>query len=296
MPKLSIEGAIGIGVAVILFILDKMGIGGTLLYIFLFSIATGLCVDSTVRSDWAKDSRKRKMWGGIGMLTAYCLFGAWIFLRPHAKAESENKPPAIDVLLQAQLKELEQLQSFIGAKDENELREVFGFQKLVEVNLGIQRSGRAPDKYTAEQIAAINAYIKSNVMEGDTRFGTSSNVDGRLTFTGNKGAVAMITLPNEYVAGHAALKKFESSMTLPSTVRSALLELDKTVTDNTTLLFDVLNEKVSQNPNNIIFYDDSQSKFFRVVPNIYWGRFVPLRPKVEKVLEATRNYLKVDQH
>jgi len=50
MPRLSIEGALGIAAAVPLFVLDKMGIGGTLLYILLLFIAAVLCIDSVARS------------------------------------------------------------------------------------------------------------------------------------------------------------------------------------------------------------------------------------------------------
>ena len=202
----------------------------------------------------------------------------------------------VDTLFKAQLAELGQLEDFVGTKNESELQEVFGFQKLVEVNLWIQRSGRAPDKYTPGELNAINAYIRSSVNQADTRFGIYSDEGGKATFTANKGAVAAITLPREYLAGRATLAKFESSMTLPSTVRSALLELDQTITSNTSLLFDVFNEKVNENPDSLILYNDSQSKFFRAIPNIYWTRFIPLRPKIEKVLEATRTYLRVDQH
>jgi len=84
-------------VGVILFILDKMGIGGIAVYAFLFALAMGLCVDSVIRSDWSAGSKTRKTWGGVGMSAFYLIFGAWIFLRPHKKAESEiNAPPAIN--------------------------------------------------------------------------------------------------------------------------------------------------------------------------------------------------------
>ena len=78
-----------------MFILDKMGIGGTLLYASLFIVAMALCVDSIIRSEWATGSAKRKAWGGIGMGMFYLFFGAWIFLRPNTKAEPENRTSTI---------------------------------------------------------------------------------------------------------------------------------------------------------------------------------------------------------
>lgn len=217
------------------------------------------------------------------------LYGMGIWLRiPEASSP--------DALFQAQLSELEQLEGFIGMKNESELREVFGFQRLLSVNLWIWRSGLAPDKYSPQEINAIDAYIKSNVNQADTRFGVTSREGNIPKFTVNKGAVAIITLPKEYVAGRATLVRFESSMILPSTVRSALLELDQTITNDTSLLFDVMNEKVSQNPDNLIFDNDPHSRFFSAISNTYWDRFTSLRPSTHKVIESTRIYLKVDQH
>lgn len=201
-----------------------------------------------------------------------------------------------DALFQAQLSELEQLENFIGTKNEMELREVFGFRKLLSVTLQIWRSGFAPDKYTPEEMKAIDTYIKSNVSEADTRFGVVSRKGNVPNFAVNKGAVAIITLPKEYVDGRAILVRFESSIKLPATVRSALLELDQTITNNTSLLFDVMNEKVSQNPDNLIFDGDPHSRFFSAISNAYWDRFTPLQPKTQKIIESTRIYLKVDQH
>jgi hypothetical protein len=94
MPRLSVEGALGIAAGVILFILDKMRIGGMPLYVVLFLIAAALCVDSVVRSEWAGSNKRRRLSGGIVMAAVYLVFGAWIFLRPHlVRSESAEKKP-----------------------------------------------------------------------------------------------------------------------------------------------------------------------------------------------------------
>jgi hypothetical protein len=247
-----------------------------------------------VFASWTVIKRVKRVWvrriaaGACIVVVGAGLYGMGIWLRI-----TEASTP--DALFQAQLNELEQLEDFVGTKDESELREVFGLSKLLSVNLWIWRSAFAPNRYSSEELNAINAYIKSNIKQADTRFGVTSKEGSRLTFTANKGAVAVISLPQEYVTGRATLARFESSIKLPSTVRSALLELDQTITNNTSLLFDVMNEKVSQNPDNLIFDNDPHSRFFSSMTNTYWEKFTPLRPKTEKVVESTRIYLKVDQ-
>lgn len=101
MPRLSVEGAIGIAFGVILFILDKMGIGGKPLYLGLFVLAAVLCMDSVIRSNWAT-TRAQKILGGGGTAFFYLVFGAWIFLRPHlvstpevVKKEPSSTIPAV---------------------------------------------------------------------------------------------------------------------------------------------------------------------------------------------------------
>jgi hypothetical protein len=60
MPRISIEGAIGIALGVLLLILDKMGIGGLRVYIALFGLAAILCFDSVIRSEWATSDRSKQ--------------------------------------------------------------------------------------------------------------------------------------------------------------------------------------------------------------------------------------------
>jgi hypothetical protein len=94
MPRFSIEGALGIAAGIILFVLDKVGIGGTLTYLLLFIIAAVLCIHSVARSDW--DSGKRRMGAGGVVLVFYLLFGLWIFARPHKSEHVTGEQRATD--------------------------------------------------------------------------------------------------------------------------------------------------------------------------------------------------------
>ncbi len=96
MLRLSIEGALGIAAALILFVLDKMGIGGTPVYILLFLVAAFLCVDSIARSDWGRSNKHKKLLASGLVSVFYLAFGYWIFFYPHSEPEMERK---IDELL-----------------------------------------------------------------------------------------------------------------------------------------------------------------------------------------------------
>jgi hypothetical protein len=99
MPRLSIEGALGIAAAFLLFVLDKMGISNTPVNICLFFLAAFLCIDSIIRSDWARSNKRKKLLAGGGVSIFYLAFGYWIFLYPHNKPEIERK---IDRILESQ--------------------------------------------------------------------------------------------------------------------------------------------------------------------------------------------------
>ena len=81
MPRLSVEGAFGIAAGLLLFILDKMEVGEAPLYVILFLLAAGLCIDSVLRSRWG-NRRKRRTAVGL-IFVSYLGLGSWVFLRPH---------------------------------------------------------------------------------------------------------------------------------------------------------------------------------------------------------------------
>ncbi len=95
MPRISIEGAIGIAMGVLLLILDKRGIGGTTVYIALFSLAAILCFDSIVRSEWAtSDPVKQppRQWGGGAIVcTTFLILGLWIFLPKRGESDAKKR-------------------------------------------------------------------------------------------------------------------------------------------------------------------------------------------------------------
>jgi hypothetical protein len=98
VASLSVEGSLGIAAGVLVFILDKMGVGGTLVYAVLFLTAAILCIHSVVRSEWASPDKRRKMLGGGITLALFAVFGCWLFLRTPTESETDRK---LDELLES---------------------------------------------------------------------------------------------------------------------------------------------------------------------------------------------------
>jgi hypothetical protein len=101
MPRISIEGAVGIAMGVLLLILDKMGIGGLPVYVALFAVAAILCLDSVIRSEWATSDRSRqaarRFGGGAIVCVVFVVLGIWIFrfhvLKPEATTTEQRPKP-----------------------------------------------------------------------------------------------------------------------------------------------------------------------------------------------------------
>lgn len=83
MPRISIEGAVGITMGILLLVLDKMGIGGLPVYGVLFCLAAILCFDSVIRSEWATSDTSRqtsrRFGGGAVVGIVFVVLGIWIF-------------------------------------------------------------------------------------------------------------------------------------------------------------------------------------------------------------------------
>jgi hypothetical protein len=94
MPRISIEGAVGMAMGIILLILDKMGIGGLSVYLILFVLAFGLCLDSVVRSEWARSEetkrKSRQFKGALTVCVTFAALGFWIFRFHITQGEPES--------------------------------------------------------------------------------------------------------------------------------------------------------------------------------------------------------------
>jgi hypothetical protein len=221
------------------------------------------------------------------------VFGSFLWIDTRAKRAASKAP---EVLFDAQLQELNDLESFIGRKDEMELRILFDYPNMLRFNIALVTRSIAPQLVSPTESAEINTYNAAAKGMLDARFGRLIRPEkGALQFIGNPGEVFIVNVSDKYLANKAKLFSYESSAEMPPTVRDAVTEFDNTLQANTTSLFDVLNQNLKEDPNNVFHDTDQNSRYFAVTSSRYWSQFALLRPKADKVVNSIRAYLKTDK-
>src|SRR5207248_5413865 len=66
------------------------------------------------------------------------------------------------------------------------------------------------------------------------------------------GQMHFLNLAKKHFENRQRLAKFESSPQLPLTIRNAITELAKAVIENTHILLDTINDRLAENPENIL--------------------------------------------
>lgn len=107
MPRLSIEATIGIGLEIVLGILDHLHVKEPLIVWGLFALGFLLISDSILRSEWASSSghkwsrMRRSIYGMSPVIIFFSLFGWWIFGRnkvvvpPQVTAQANPAPQMV---------------------------------------------------------------------------------------------------------------------------------------------------------------------------------------------------------
>lgn len=208
-----------------------------------------------------------------------------------SKAHDEPRPDA--ALLSAQLKLLEQIDAFIGTKDESALREIFDLPGMLKYNIKLSRRSFAPKLVSSSESKEIDRYWKGGQARIDTRFALLSKVNDRVHLEHIPGKIGIINSSAKYVESRRQLTNLSSSSLLPSTVTAALKDFEKTIEDNMTLMVESLNESFASDPRYIFESDDSSSNWYGSASGRYWARFASLREKASAVSEEIRQYLGV---
>jgi len=236
---------------------------------------------------------------GPTALMALCVFGfvAGVFWYSwqdtqldHSKADL--KPQVFD----AQFSELQEVMRFIGGKDENGLMQLFDFSNLVTRNIFILQ-----EKVKYNRRGEADKFDLGPYLEGDQNQMLATLKVGRWTMTPSgphvdtdPNQVAIIALTKKYQDAKARLVAMENSPLVPEAVLSPLKEFDKTVGDNAERLIEVLNEKFNEDDKYLTQADNYGSQYYGVVRTTFFGRFSPLKPKVDLVVQALRGYLTID--
>jgi hypothetical protein len=192
-------------------------------------------------------------------------------------------------LIDNQVLELQTIDRFIGVKDEYALHLLFDFHRIFVYNVKHYRDeflfGATPQRDTNE----IEGVFAGGEGRADSRYSKFLPAESRIELL--PGKIDMIKLTAQYVQNRNELASMIRSAATPTPVISALQEFDQAVENNTLLIFEVLNERLADDQQNIT--DEPPSPRWSATQNLYWSRFIPLRPYAERITAATREYLKV---
>lgn len=208
-----------------------------------------------------------------------------------SQIKSTNSTPS-EVLFNTQFKELQQLDDFIGRKDERALRETFDFPNMIRYNIRLTRQAAAPELVSPAEVYAINSYFEGGQARVDSRFMKVHNENYHYSADPIPGKFGITNTSAKYVQSRAQLANFIASPELPADVIEALKNFDAAVERDTVLMVESINASYSEDPLYILRCDDiSSKKYYGVAQNRYFAKFVPLKPLADKVNNAIRESL-----
>lgn len=196
-------------------------------------------------------------------------------------------------LYEAQLKELRDLDNFIGKKDEHNLRELFDFNRTVRFNVLLAKHQLAPSRVPQPLLDEMSEVFKGGNGQLERRFVRMKEVEGTIEFEAIPGTIGLMNTTKRYAEALNSLKEFETSAIMPSDVKSKITLFRTAVEDNISLMFGVLNGRLSSNKNNLLEAEDPMSKRAYAINNAYWEKFDNLRPRADVIAAAVRQHLNV---
>lgn len=200
--------------------------------------------------------------------------------------------PVVNVpLLEHQLKQIDDIESFIGNKDESDLRSVFDFDNVLKFNIKIIQRGILGDKFPKEDSSEIDKVFKGGQARLDMRFCKIVNVNHSARVDLIPGKVGLINITSKYVEARKHLLQLAASPKLTNEIVAVLNEMNDAVEYNSVLLLEVLNEKFSENTQNILKEFDPTTNYFGGTSGMYWSKFRHLRPIADKLNTEIKGHL-----
>ncbi len=240
--------------------------GDDIIYLSLFiaaawvvaaaSVATYESLDQTV-AGWEVTSLNPnwiRLLAGVGFAL---ILGVMAFaISHHAEARAALSSVALkqvpEALLEAQLKELTEIEELIGRQDEYYLREQFQLPEMLEHNVMYVISLFRREGGTTEERAEVDRFFAGGNLQVDLRFVRAGRMPGgTIMVFPRAGKICTIHLSEQYDERKARLGYFESSATMPASVRDSVRQFDATLDKDVNLIFDVLNDKYAEDPNNL---------------------------------------------
>jgi hypothetical protein len=202
------------------------------------------------------------------------------------KGEGEGLPTK-------QEQEIDTLANFIDG-DEMALRNKFDLQTILSENIrintiriGLRSAGR------------LESFVWSNFAQGDGF--TMLAREGKYHMTpsgphidaGPKDILYLITTKKHQDA-MKYLNVVIDSMTIPNSIKTAVLALRDAVGKNIEIMNTILDDRANESDDFILSYDVAGSPYYRVISNDFVSRMAQLKPVADGVRNAIRHHLGIN--
>ncbi len=180
-----------------------LSVGGDVTYVVVF-LSVGWAVAAISLATYERLGVRARL--ETISAVAFAFVGLGLFAIHHARYR-ENQLTDEKVLFDAQFKELTALEDFIGAKDESELRELFGFPDAVKFNVMIAKRNFLPNGVTRRQSEAIDNFLATGTQ---AKINTESmtwwkSKGGGISAQMKPGEIGEVYLPKQYGDKRAVL-------------------------------------------------------------------------------------------
>lgn len=197
----------------------------------------------------------------------------------------------VDALAEARLEEFRQIDEVIVKKNEMQLREMFDFPDQMAFNIKRARHFHWPTLSSQSDLKEIDEFFVGGQGLIDLDSATRLQVGEDIRMTNRPGHIHIINMSRKFCDTRNVLMVLSSSSKLPLPVANALRELDAVLETNVKLIATTINESYAHNQRNIREADDTSSDRLHRTFNLYWTKFIDLKPRADATSNAIRDFL-----
>jgi len=291
---------LGLVFAIVLVVLDKAGkLKGPILF-WMLALAGLMCLPLALGNSWVKETPWSMLKFSKIMLTvsivlvAYSVLAIWISSPSESSGKMEKHDDSQGIS-QEQLDEIKQLDAIFSGLDENNLRNFFGFDEMVYLNMRMYQARIEQYKKTGNRSFNITPYVQGQEMLLDTTIAGEhlNQTPGGGGYDFDPSQIALVVLPQKYSTNKKMLLRYENSSLLPSSVIIRVKNLDDTLQENAVQLIRVMDMSFKENPDNFLYYNIPATPYWHVVETRYWRQFKNIRPTADQIRDVCRQFLNV---
>jgi len=237
----------------------------------------------------------------IAAIFAALAFGSLIWVLDYLKVrerlgiESEGQTETGRLVSQAQFAKVAELESFLGSKDENGLRQVFDIPNILQKNINTQIARIGFVKSGKEQEFFYTNYTDNGnfifwAKEGHYSIGPS----GVRVDAGPKDVLYLVTT-SKFQEAQAKLIGFLNSALIPDSIKEPLKAFSDVVNKIPELMMSILDERMHQDENFFIYHMQLGTPFYGVIVSEFATKTPHLKPPADLVLAAISSSWKISR-